>query len=90
MTDWMCQKWFEKLCTGDFLLDDALWSGRPVGVDSDQIETLIESSQHYTTWEIADILKISKSIKNVSFILQWKPHGLFDQPSGGFYLGYFI
>ena len=90
VTDWMCQKWFEKLCTGDFLLDDAPWSGRPVGVDSDQIETLIESSQHYTTWEIADILKISKSIKNVSFILQWKPHGLFDQPSGGFYLGFVL
>ena len=74
----MCQKWFEKLCTGDFLLDDAPWSGRPVGVDSDQIETLIESSQHYTTWEIANILKIAKStkllveMKNVSFIFWGK------------------
>ena len=35
---------------------------RPV-VDSDQIETLIENNQYYTTWKIADILKISKSIK---------------------------
>ena len=48
---------------------------RPVEVDSDEIETLIESNQCYTTWEIADILKISKSVKlsvkmkNVSFIL---------------------
>ena len=47
----------------DFSLDDALWLGRPVEVDSDQIETLIENSQHYTMWEIADILKISKLIK---------------------------
>ena len=31
-------------------------------VDSKQIETLIENNQHYTTWEIADILKISKPI----------------------------
>ena len=46
---------------GDFSLDDAPRSGRPVEVDSDQIETLIENNQHYTTWEIADILKISKS-----------------------------
>ena len=56
-------------------LDDAPQSGRPVEVDIDQIETLIENNQCYTTWEIADILKISKSIKllvkvkSVSFIL---------------------
>ena len=57
---------------------DAPPSGRPVGFDSDQIETLIENNQRYTTWEIIDILKISKSIKllvkmkNASFILQKK------------------
>ena len=34
---------------------------RPVEVDSNQTETLIENNQHYTTLEIADILKISKS-----------------------------
>ena len=43
------------------MLDDAPLSGRPVEVDSDQIETLTENNQHYTTQEIADILKISKS-----------------------------
>ena len=35
--------------------------GRPVEVDSDQIDTLIENNQRYTTQEIAGILKISKS-----------------------------
>ena len=61
--------------------------GRPVEVDSDQIKTLIENNQCYTMWEIADILKISKSIKllvkmkNVSFILQKKLKGLFGQPN---------
>ena len=40
-----------------------LQSGRPVEVDSDQNEKLIENNQRYTTKEIADILKISKSIK---------------------------
>ena len=70
-----------------FSLDDALWSGRPVEVDSDQIETLTENYQHYTTQKIADILKISKSIKllvemkSTSFILQKKLNKLFGQPS---------
>ena len=36
---------------------------RPVEVDSDQIETLIENNQYSTMREIADSLKISKSIK---------------------------
>ena len=77
MTGRMCQKWFAKFCAGDFLMDDDPWLGRPVEVDGDQIETLIENNQHDTMQETADILKISKSIrllvkrKNVSFIL-WK------------------
>ena len=61
--DSICQKWFAKFHAGDFSLDDAPRSGRPVGVDSNQMETLIENGQRYTMREIADILKISKSIK---------------------------
>ena len=67
-------------------LDDAPQTARPVEVDSDQIETLIENNQCYTTGETEDILKMSKSIKllvkmkNVSFILQKKLNGLFGQP----------
>ena len=69
------KKWSEKFCAGDVLLDDASRSDRPVNIDSDQYETLIENNQCYTMQEIADILKLSKSIKllvktkNVSFIL---------------------
>ena len=59
-TDWTCQKWFVKFHAGDFFLDHSLWLGRPVEVDSDQIETLIQDNQCYTTWEIADIVKIPK------------------------------
>ena len=40
VTDQTCQKWFVKFCAGDFPLDDALRSGKPVEVDRDQIETL--------------------------------------------------
>ena len=43
------------------MLDNAPRSGRPVEVDSDQIETFNENNQRYTTREIPDILKISKS-----------------------------
>ena len=45
VTDQMCQKWFAKFHTGDFSLDNAPWSSRPVEVDSNQIETLIENNQ---------------------------------------------
>ena len=37
----MCQKGFVKFCAGDFLLDDAPQSGRPVEVDSDQVEIFL-------------------------------------------------
>ena len=40
MTDQMCQKWFAKFHAGDFSLDDAPRLGRPVEVDSDEIEIL--------------------------------------------------
>ena len=60
VTDEMCQKWFVKFCAGDFSLDDAPWLGRPVEVDSNQIEALIENNQCYTTQEISNMLKIHK------------------------------
>ena len=52
-----------EVCAGDFSPDNAPRSGRPVEVDSDQIETLIENNQCYTMPEIANIFRISKSIK---------------------------
>ena len=39
VTDRMCQKWFAKFRAGDFSLDNAPRSSRPVEVDGDQIET---------------------------------------------------
>ena len=47
MTDGACKKWFAKLHARDFFLDDAPWLGRPVEVDSNQIETLFENNQLY-------------------------------------------
>ena len=87
VTDRMCQKWFAKLRAGDFSLDNAPRSGRPVEVDSNHIQTLIENSQHYTMGEIAHILKISKSsVKNhmhqlgdVNHLDVWVPHKLSEK-----------
>ena len=84
VTDRTCQKWFVKYHDGYFSLDDAPRSGRPVEVDSDQIETLIENDQHYTTQEIADILKTSNSsvenhLHQVGYVHRfdvWVPHKL--------------
>ena len=57
----MCPKQFVKFYAGDFSLDDAPHLGRTVEVDHDQIETLTENDQHYTTQEIDGILEISSS-----------------------------
>ena len=59
----MYQQRFAKFLAGAFLLEDTLCSGGPVVVNNDQIKTLFENNQHYTSQEIANILKISKSIK---------------------------
>ena len=61
VTDQICQKRFTKFHAGDFSLDDAPRSVRPAEVD--QIKTLIENNQGYTTRGIVKILKIVKSIK---------------------------
>ena len=87
VTDRMCHKWFVKFRAGDFSLEDAPWSGRPVEVNSDQTEILIENNQHYTTQEIGNTLKISKSsIKNhlhqlgyVNHLDVWVSHKLSEK-----------
>ena len=66
------------------MLDGAPQSGRPVEVDSDQIETLIENNQCYATREIDNMLKIAKSsVENHLYQLDyvnrfdvWVPHKL--------------
>ena len=60
VTDRTHQQWFAKFCAGDFFLDHAPWLSRPVEVDSNQIETLIEKNQCYTMQETAHILKTPK------------------------------
>ena len=80
VTDRTCQKWSVKFHAGDLSLDDTSRSGRTVEVDSNQMETAIENNQCYTTWERADICKISKTMKllvkmkNVCLLFYGKHH----------------
>ena len=84
VTDRTCQKWFAKFCVGDFSLDIAPRLGRPDEVDNNQIKTLIENNQHYTTQEIVSILKISKPraekhLHQLGYVNRfdvWVPHNL--------------
>ena len=81
-----------QLYTEDFSLDGAPWFSRPVDVDSDQTETLTENDQRYTMWEVANILKISKSnIENhlhqlacVKYFDVWVPHKLSGEKKKSF------
>ena len=68
----------------DFSLDDASWWGRPVEVDANQSEILIENNLCYTMWKRAYILKIPKSsaenhlhqLGYVHLCGYWVPHKL--------------
>ena len=81
-TEWTCQKWFAKFHAGDFSLDVAPQSGRPVEVDSNQIETLIENNQRYTTREIDDIISkssVENHLHQLGYVIHfdvWVPHKL--------------
>ena len=82
MTDRTCQKWFAKFRAGDFSLDDAPRSGRPVEVDSDQIETLIENNQCY--YDAGDSrhtqniqIKVENHLHQLGYVNRfdvWVPH----------------
>ena len=91
MTDRTCQKWSAMFRAGDVSLDDALWSGSPAEADRDQTKTLTKNNPHYTTWEIADMLEISKSIviddneKCVFYFSKRKVNRLFGQPNTNLY-----
>ena len=68
-------------------MDDAPWSGRPVEVDSNQTETIIENNERYTTREVAYILKIPKSsienhLHQLAYVNRfdvWVPHKLSEK-----------
>jgi transposase len=56
-----CQNWFGKFRSGNFDVEDAPRSGRPVEADEDTIKVLIDENRRITTREIAERLNLSNS-----------------------------
>ncbi|OAD55670.1 Histone-lysine N-methyltransferase SETMAR [Eufriesea mexicana] len=65
LTERQCQNWFAKFRFGNFDVEDAPRSGRPVEADCissiDTIKALIDANQRITTREIAERLNLSNS-----------------------------
>ncbi|KAL1139196.1 hypothetical protein AAG570_009255 [Ranatra chinensis] len=61
VTERVCQKWFSRFRSGNFSVQDAPRSGRPTEINSDEVKEMVDTNPRYTTRQIADILKISKS-----------------------------
>ena len=61
VTDRTVRKWFASFIAGDFRLKFQERSDRPSTTDEDQIKTLIENNQRYTTRKLGEMLNMSKS-----------------------------
>jgi len=87
LTQRQCQNWFTKFRSGNFDVEDAPRSGRPVEADEDQIKALIDANRRITTRDIAERLNLSNStvhdhVKRLGFISKldiWVPHFLTER-----------
>lgn len=87
LTERQCQNWFAKFRSGNFDVEDAPRSGRPVKADEDTIKALIDANRRITTREIAERLNLSNStvhdhLKRLGLISKldiWVPHVLTER-----------
>ncbi|GFY32719.1 mariner Mos1 transposase [Trichonephila clavipes] len=56
-----CQNWFAKFRSGNFDVEDAPRSGKPVEADKDAIKALVDANRRITTGEIGLRLNLSNS-----------------------------
>ncbi|XP_047370408.1 histone-lysine N-methyltransferase SETMAR-like [Vespa velutina] len=56
-----CHNWFAKFRCGNFDVEDASRSGRPVKADKDTIKALVDTNRRITTREIGESLNLSNS-----------------------------
>ncbi|GFW50981.1 histone-lysine N-methyltransferase SETMAR [Trichonephila clavipes] len=61
LTVHQCQNWFTKFRSGNFVVEDAPRSGRPVEADKDTIKALVDANRRITTREIGSRLNLSNS-----------------------------
>ncbi|GFY08396.1 histone-lysine N-methyltransferase SETMAR [Trichonephila clavipes] len=61
LTARQCQNWFAKFRSGNFDVEDAPRSGRPVKADKDAIKALVDANRRITTRQIGLRLNLSNS-----------------------------
>ncbi|GFT16343.1 histone-lysine N-methyltransferase SETMAR [Trichonephila clavipes] len=82
-----CQNWFPNFRSGNFDVEDALRSGRPVEADKDAIKALVDANRRITTREIGLRLNLSNStvydhLKGLGLSSKldvWVPHVLTER-----------
>ncbi|GFU79176.1 histone-lysine N-methyltransferase SETMAR [Trichonephila clavipes] len=82
-----CQNWFAKFRSGNFDVEDAPRSGRPVEADKDAIKALVDANRQITTREIGLRLNLSNStvydhLKGLGLSSKldvWVPHVLTER-----------
>lgn len=82
-----CQNWFAKFRSGNFDVEDAPRSGRPVEADKDAIKALVDANRRITTREIGERLNLSNStvyghLKGMGLTSKldvWVPHVLTER-----------
>ncbi|GFT05787.1 histone-lysine N-methyltransferase SETMAR [Trichonephila clavipes] len=82
-----CQNWFAKFRSGNFDVEDAPPSGRPVEADKDAIKALVDANRRITTREIGLRLNLSNStvydhlrgLGLSSKLGVWVPHVLIER-----------
>jgi predicted HTH transcriptional regulator len=62
------RKWFARFKAGDLNLEDRETPTRSFTPDEDQIKTLMKNNPRYTTRELAEVFKISKSTIHETFM----------------------
>ena len=56
------QRWFKKLCKRDKSVENEKCSGRPLGVDNNQLKPITEADPLTTTQEVAQELNVNYSM----------------------------
>ena len=79
-----CQNWFAEFKSGDFNLNDKERSGRPVEVNDDLLQELLEEDPRQLTRQLAKHLSVSQptvwnrlqALGKVQKLGKWVPHKL--------------